>query len=305
MNTDELFINSDKLPDPLPNSRLYELLDKINQDDDEEAIKIVVEHNIRLVLYEVTNKFRIVEYDKKDLVSVGNIGLFKAIKSFDTSKKISFSTYAMKCIDNQILDFLKRIKKNQNVDSLDKTFIRDKEGKELSIAQTISDETNVFDNCEKKETYQSIRKILKELPDRDRQIIMLQFGFYNNKIYTQTEIANMLSISQPRISKLTAKIVKEIGQQLNEKSVAKIKTIYEYFNNYSKEQVDEMLEKLTEDEKLLIVARYGKNLSNPRLKELSREQTYKFYCSLIPKMKKILETENQNNIKTKIIKKTK
>lgn len=84
MNTDELFIDADKLPNPLPKSQLYELLDKVEQGN-EDAAKIIIEHNIRLVLYLVNNKFKSIEYDKKDLVSIGNIGLIKAVKTFDKS----------------------------------------------------------------------------------------------------------------------------------------------------------------------------------------------------------------------------
>ena len=86
MNTDEIFIDRHKLPKSLSKQEIYELLDKIKQGDEKARIKLV-EHNIRLVLYEVTGRFNTVEYDKKDLVSIGNIGLMKAIKTFDTSKK--------------------------------------------------------------------------------------------------------------------------------------------------------------------------------------------------------------------------
>lgn len=110
MNTEELFLDVE-LPKALIKAQIYELLDKIKQGD-EEAIKIMVEHNIRLVLHEVTGRFKSVAYDKKDLVSIGNLGLIKAVETFDKSKNVEFSSYAIRCIDNEILMFLRNLKKD-------------------------------------------------------------------------------------------------------------------------------------------------------------------------------------------------
>ena len=120
MNTEELFLDANDLPKPLSKDELSELFDKIKLGD-EEAKNKVIEHNIRLVLYEVTKKFRTVNYDKKDLISIGNVGLIKAVLTFDKSRNMEFATYAVKCIDNEILQFLRKLKKLQNIDSLDRT----------------------------------------------------------------------------------------------------------------------------------------------------------------------------------------
>lgn len=318
MNTDELFIDGYKLPKPLSKQKVYELLEKIKQGD-KQAREKLVEHNIRLVLYEVTSRFKSVEYDKKDLVSIGNIGLMKAVTTFDTSKKVEFATYATRCIDNEILMFLRKLKKDQNVDSLDRTINYDKDGNELKVEDTISDETDIVEEYTDNETYQIIRQIVKDLPNRDREIIMLYFGFYNDKIHTQKEIADMMSISQSYVSRLIIKIVKRLGHQLQQKGVIELriegqlpktkpepnkkeggkkmakelKSIYEYFSSYTKEQVDEMLEKLTEEERALITLRYGEDLNNPTSGKLSKKETNKFYGSLIPKMKRILSNPNK------------
>ena len=106
MNTDELFIDSHKLPQSLPKEEVYKLIKEANKGAKEARDKLVT-HNIRLVLYEVTNKFQNVDYDKKDLVSIGNIGLLKAINTYDLSKGFEFATYAIKCINNEIVTFLK------------------------------------------------------------------------------------------------------------------------------------------------------------------------------------------------------
>ena len=223
MNTDELFIDANQLPKPLSKSQTYELLDKVKQGD-EEAKKIIAEHNIRLVLYEVTTRFKYVEYDKKDLVSIGNIGLIKAITTFDKSRKVEFSAYTARCIDNEILMFLRKIKKDQNVDSLNKQIKHDKEGRELKIEDIISDTSNIIEDYEKKITYKSIQEIIKKLPNRDKEIIILRFGFYNNEVHTQEEIANMMSISRSYVSRLIAKIVKRIGQELKKNGIIELRS---------------------------------------------------------------------------------
>ena len=319
MNTNELFIDGHKLPKPLSKKEVYELLDKIKQGDEKARAKLV-EHNIRLVLSEVTGKFSTVEYDKKDLVSIGNVGLMKAIITFDTSKKVEFSTYAIRCIDNEILMFLRKLKKYANDDSLDRTINHDKDGNELKIEDTLSDDTDIVEEYTDNETHRIIREVVKDLPDRDRKIIMLHFGFYNDETHTQREIAEMLSISQSYVSRLITKIVKRVGKILEEKGLIELRakdkpnhiskpkttkgeggkkmarelqTIYQYFKDYTKEQVDAMLEKLSEEEKALITIRYGEDLNNPVSSKLTKEQTDKFYGSLIPKMKRLLANPNK------------
>lgn len=100
----------------------------------------------------------------------------------------------------------------------------DTDGKELKLKDTISDKLDIVEEYEKKETYQIIREIVKELPNRDRKIIMLYFGFYDDKIYTQKEIANIMSISQSHVSTLITQIVKRIGEQLKQKGIIELKT---------------------------------------------------------------------------------
>lgn len=324
MNDNEWFIGGYKLPKSLSKQEVYDLLEKIKQGD-ERARKKLAEHNVKLVLYRVKTRFKSVEYDKKDLVSIGNVGLMKAITTFDTSKKVEFATYAIKCIDNEILMFLRNLKKDQIVDSLDRTINYDKDGNELKIKDIISDETDLVDEYADNETCQILRQIIKNLPDRDREIIMLYFGFYNDKTHTQEEIADMMSISRPYVSFLISKSLKTLGQQLQQKGVIelrtegqsaktnkehnkkegenkvgrKLKTIYDYFSSYTKEQVDEMLEKITEEERTLITLRYGEDLNNPTPGKLSKKETNKFYRTLIPKMKRILSNLNDEKTKKK------
>ena len=233
MNTDKLFIDDYNPPGPLSNQEVNKLLEKIKQGD-ECARKKLAEHNIRLVIYEVTRRFNSVPYDKKDLISIGNIGLMKAISTFDISKKTKFLTYAVKCIDNEILMFLRNLKKERNVDSLDVTISYDKNGNELKIIDTISNKTDIVEDYTNNETYQAIRQLVNDLPNRDKEIIMLHFGFYGDKTYTQAEIANMLFISQSSISRLVKKIVKKLGQQLQEKGFIELRKKEENFKQTPK-----------------------------------------------------------------------
>lgn len=190
---------------------------------EEDATKIIAEHNIKLVLYEVTNRFKFVEYDQRDLVSIGNVGLMKAITTFDTSKKVAFSTYVIKCIDNEILIFLKKLQKDQRVDSLDRVISNDTDGN-VMLKDTISDEKDIGENYEKEVVYKIIRDVVKELPNRERKIIMFYFGVNSDNIYTQKDMGDMLSLSQAHVSGLIPKIVDKIGKELNQKGIVELKS---------------------------------------------------------------------------------
>ena len=162
MKTDELFIDCNKLPNPLSKKEIYELLDKMNHGDDS-ARELLVRHNIKLVLYEVIKKFSSINYDRKDLVSVGNIGLIKAINSFNTSKNVEFATYATRCIDNEILMFLRKVKKHNNVDSLCKIIKKDKTGIGLKLENVLFYDIYIEDEYIQSEIYKIIRQYVDEL----------------------------------------------------------------------------------------------------------------------------------------------
>lgn len=221
MNTNELFIDIEQLPKQLTKQETKELLEKIKQGDNSAKEKLIV-HSIRLVLYEVTNRFKEVQYDKKELVSIGNIGLIKAVQTFDITKKIEFSTYAIRCIDNEIITFLRKLKKIQNIDSLDKTSLS-KCGDEFKIFDLISSKTDIEKEYIDIETKQIVKKIISDLPKLDKRIIMLRFGFYDGKAYTLSEIAQILSVSKSHVKYLTAKILKKIRHQLQQNGIIEFK----------------------------------------------------------------------------------
>ena len=306
MNNYELFIDGYRLPQPLIKDELDKLIKEACSGSKEARDKLII-HNIRLVLHEVTNRFRNIDYDKKDLVSIGSIGLVKAVNTYDIKKEVKFATYAVRCIDNEILMFLRKVKHDKNIDSIDKVLFYGKDGSELKLEDILSDDSDLVIDHENSETYKIIRQLINQLPDRDKEIIMLHFGFYNDRIYTQKEIADKFHISQSYVSRVITKIVNKLGKQLESvrvtelnikpkvklkektnRKMKKLQTIYEYFKDYTREQVDEMLIKLSEEERALIILRYGEDLDNPVQLKLTKEDNYRFYGLLVPKMKRLL-----------------
>jgi len=221
MYYDNLFIES-KLPEPLTETEIYYYFEKYKFGDTS-ARDTIINCNIKLVLNEVLKKFDNTLYEKSELISIGLIGLIKSVDTFDTSKKFKFSTYAIRCIDNEILSFLMKQKKYANDDSLDRTIKYYKDGNELKLEDTLSDNIDIVEEYTDKETHCIIREVVKKLPDRDRKIVMLYFGFYNYETHTQKEIADMLSVSQPYISGLITKIVKQVGKILEEKGLIELR----------------------------------------------------------------------------------
>lgn len=197
----------------------------------------LITHNILLVLYEVRNKFRTVNYDKKELVSIGIFGLIKAVNTYDLSRKFKFSSYAVKLIDNEILQFLKKLKRDQNIDSLDEAIYRNENDRERKLKDKLSDNNDLVENYEKEETNRIIRKVVEKLPNLEREIIMLSFGFYDDKIYTQSEIAHRFNISQSNVSRLIKRIVKKLGTIIESKGVISL-----YFKQEEVDREEELEE---------------------------------------------------------------
>ena len=169
-----------------------------------------------MILYKAAKKFRTVNYDKKDLISIGNVGLIKAVLTFDKSRNMEFASYAAKCIDNEILQFLRKLKKLQNIDSLDRTISKSvyKEGYVTTLGDITPSKNDMVEEYDRKECYQIIREIVSNLPSQDMVIIMLYFWFDNDKFHTQAEIAMITSLSQSWVSRVIRKIVERIEQQL-------------------------------------------------------------------------------------------
>ena len=169
---ENLYINGNELPDALSNEEICELINKIKNGDKESWEKVLI-HNIRLVLYEVSNTFKNVEYDKNDLVSIGIFGLIKAINGYDVNKKTKFYTYAVKCVDNEISMFLRKINKDKILESLNKVIAYDNKDNELKLEDILSNNLDLAENYNKKETYLILRELVSNLPEIEKKIIVL------------------------------------------------------------------------------------------------------------------------------------
>lgn len=179
---------------------------------DENARNKLITHNLRLVAHIVKKYTYSLEAD--DLLSVGTIGLIKAIDSFDYGKKVQLSTYAARCINNEILMLIRANKKHKNVVSLNSLTTNNDDDKELELKDVLSSEDEeIFVQVENKMLMQKVRKIMKDkLDEREKKIIKLRYGIDCDKAYTQKEVANILGISRSYISRIenkTLKIIKD------------------------------------------------------------------------------------------------
>lgn len=203
------------LPHPLDAETESQLLNRIAQGDNE-AKDILVEHNLRLVVF-LAKKFENSGPEMEDLVSVGTIGLIKAINSFKPDKQIKLATYASRCIENEILMYLRKLSKRKQEVSLDEPLNVDGEGNELLLADILgTDSDAVYNHIENQVERQLLEEGLSKLSKREQQIIEMRFGLDGNDERTQKEVADMLGISQSYISRLEKKIIgrlkKEIGK---------------------------------------------------------------------------------------------
>ena len=217
---DNLFVVS--LPEPFSKEEVYSYFKKMYEGD-KIARDEIIKHNLRLVVSE-SKKYVSEYYEQEEIVAVGVIGLIKGVDTFDITKNYEFATYAIRCINNEILMFLRKNKKHTNNESIDKTLGTDKDGNELKIGNTLYDENTHFVlDYENKECYKIIREVIMDLNDRDREVIMKYFGF-NDEPITQKEIAKLLGLSQSYISKLVKNVLKKISKQLEQKEIIEVRT---------------------------------------------------------------------------------
>ena len=190
------FIGStDKLPEPLSKEEELELVIKANQND-REAKEKLIEHNIRLVVF-LAKKYENTGLDLEDLVSIGSIGLIKGINTYKPDKNIKLATYASRCIDNEILMYLRKNKRRKTEISLEDSLSYDAEGNELRLEDVLGTEEDIVTKSLEEETEKNLLNLeIKKLNKRDKQIMILRYGLYGNKSMTQKEVADLLGISQ-------------------------------------------------------------------------------------------------------------
>ena len=205
--------NGEALPSILTDEEEKELVERLDAGDIE-AKNILIERNLRLVVY-VAKKFENVDVDTEDLVSIGSFGLIKAINSYKGDKNIKIATYAVKCIENEILMYLRKISKQKNETSLDEPLNVDSEGNELVLYDLLESElptpqVEMENTLEKQVLWQ----VLDKLNNRERTIMLMRFGLEGHEEMTQKEVADDLGISQSYISRLEKRIVVRIKKEM-------------------------------------------------------------------------------------------
>ena len=213
-NNDVLFVGStDILPPPLDKEEEENLV-KLSNFGDLDARNKLIEHNLRLVVF-LAKKYDNTIYDLEDLVSIGTIGLIKGIRTYKLDKNIKLATYASRCIDNEILMFLRKNKKRMTEISLEDTINFDSEGNELKFEDIFGTEEDVVEKeLENKENQSLLISEILKLNDRDKIIIEKRYGLFGNDELTQKEIANKMSISQSYISRIEKKVVRKLKMLL-------------------------------------------------------------------------------------------
>lgn len=183
--------------------------------NDQEAKKILIEHNLRLVVY-IAKKFDGVDTDLEDLISIGSIGLIKAINSYKSDKNIKIATYASKCIENEILMHIRKISKMKHEISIDEPLSVDGEGNELVLGDVLQNEMETpQEEFEQSAEKQILWHVINSMNEREQEIMCLRFGLRGYEEQTQKEVADSLGISQSYISRLEKKIVGRIKKEMS------------------------------------------------------------------------------------------
>ena len=203
------------LPLPLSPEEESEMLRKLGEEQEkEQARALLIQHNLRLVVY-IARKFDNTGVDNDDLVSIGTIGLIKAINSFKTDKKIKLATYASRCIENEILMYLRRTARLKSEVSFDEPLNTDFEGNELLLSDVLGMSADtVYGDIEANAEKEQLKEALKKLSERERKIMFLRFGLGGGEEMTQKDVADMLGISQSYISRLEKKIILRLKKEI-------------------------------------------------------------------------------------------
>lgn len=208
---------NDNLPAPLEPEEEAEEIEKLSKGDNE-AKKKLVEHNLRLVVY-IAKKFENTGVGLEDLISIGTIGLMKAINTFNSSKNIKLATYSSRCIENEILMHLRRSNRLKSEISIDEPLNQDGDGNELLLSDILGTEEDITSRGIEDEVDKKLLKAsISKLNSREKNIMELRFGFKTGEEKTQKEVADMLGISQSYISRLEKKIINKMKKEILSKT---------------------------------------------------------------------------------------
>lgn len=205
---------TDKLPEPLSVDEEKEMLDRLATGDDD-ARKKLVEKNLRLVVY-IAKKFENSGVNIEDLISIGTIGLMKGVNSFNLDKNIKLATYASRCIENEILMFLRKTQRTKTEVSIDEPINTDSEGNDLALGDILgTDNDSLFKQVEDNDNKKIINMAIKNLDFREKEIMELRYGFDGKKELTQKEVADKLGISQSYISRIEKKVINRLKKKFD------------------------------------------------------------------------------------------
>lgn len=209
------YINgSETLPPPLSQEEEEEMIKNISSLD---ARDVLIEHNLRLVAY-IAKRFENTGANIEELISIGTVGLMKAVSTFNSEKNIKLATYASRCIENEILMFIRKSASQKKEVSIDEPLSVDWDGNELLLSDILgSDSDVVFKDMEEDEERKMIRAAVLDLCDRERIIVELRYGLISGRELTQKEVADALGISQSYISRLEKKIMSSLRKKIEEK----------------------------------------------------------------------------------------
>jgi len=207
--------SGEALPQPLSAEEEGEALALLLEEGERERAKAkLIQHNLRLVVY-IARKFDNTGVDGDDLISIGTIGLIKAINSFRTDKNIKLATYASRCIENEILMYLRRTARLKSEVSFDEPLNTDFEGNELLLSDVLGTSAeSVYGDIESNAEKEQLKEALKKLSDRERKIMYLRFGLGGGEEMTQKDVADLLGISQSYISRLEKKIILRLKKEI-------------------------------------------------------------------------------------------
>ncbi|HHZ18136.1 MAG TPA: sigma-70 family RNA polymerase sigma factor [Acholeplasmataceae bacterium] len=213
------YINSNNiLPAPLDEETEMELLLKV-RDGNMEARDTLIVHNLRLVVY-IAKKFESTKVNIEDLISIGSMGLIKGVQTFKIEKNIKLATYASRCIENEILMYLRKTHRMRQEISLDEVLNVDSEGNEMVLADILAAvEDEALEEMTKAEDKKEIYRALANLPKREREIIVMRFGLFGHEPLTQKEVADMLGISQSYISRLEKRIIDKMRHEIESRAI--------------------------------------------------------------------------------------
>lgn len=299
---DEIFVSIDNLPEPLSKEETKELLIKAKNNDIESRNKLI-EHNIKLVIYIVKKKFSYTNYSRKELVSIGIDAIFNAIRNFDMDKETEFSTFLYKSIINEILVYMKKNKRAYKRLATVSFYSPSKISEDDLLIDTLKSPMNLENDYIDSEIYRYIDELVESLPDKKRSVIELYYGFNDNDKMIQEEVGNKLNISKQYVNKILIESIEILKRKLisegiieikseKERKQASYKSIYEYFKDYSKEEIDYAISKLNNYYIELLKLKFWKDFNISDNKRLDRHENKLFYTGVVRKVKKLIKEKN-------------